>query len=72
MLLGEVEQVSESVGVNRHDGAGASDLGHAGGGLDPVVDDVSDDDRCMRRAERDHPTPWGAVQPFTWVVLRRV
>ena len=25
----------------------------------------------VQSAERDHVTPWGAVQPFTWVMLRR-
>ena len=28
---------------------------------------------AVERAERvEHTTPWGSVQPFTWVVLRRV
>jgi SAM-dependent methyltransferase len=25
----------------------------------------------VESAERDHVTPWGAVQPFSWVMLRR-
>lgn len=28
--------------------------------------------RCVRQEAKAHVTPWGAVQPFTWVVLRRV